>query len=153
MQAWILPLDRIVAIEWSGVEDMNVTQAVKHIRWPAGTQVILTVEREVNWQKELLDIAVTREKITIPSVKHEIYTTNNKKIWYINISMIWEETENLLKKSISELEKENIQGVIVDLRWNGGGFLPIAIEISSHFIPKDTLIATAKYKTYATEEY
>lgn len=153
MQAWILPLDRIVAIQWSGVEDMNVTQAVEQIRWPAGTQAILTVERDINGQKELLDIQVTREKITIPSVSHEIYTTNNKKLWYINISMIWEETEKMLKKSITELKAENIQGVILDLRWNGGWFLPIAIEISSHFIPKDTLIATAKYKTYATEEY
>lgn len=153
MQAWIFPLDRIVAIQGSGVEDITVTQAVEQIRWPAGTQVTLTIERDIDWQKELIDILVTRDKITIPSVSHEIYTTNNKKVWYINISMIWEETEKMLKNSIAELQAEDIQWVIVDLRGNWWGFLPIAIEISSHFIPKDTLIATAKYQTYTDEKY
>ena len=153
MQAWILPLDRVVAIQGSWVEDLSVAQAVEQIRGPAGTQVTLTIERETDGQKELLDLVVTRDKITIPSVSHEVYTTNNKKLWYINISMIWEETEKMLKKTITELETQDIQWVILDLRWNGGGFLPIAIEITSHFIPKDILIATAKYQTYADEEY
>jgi len=43
--------------------------------------------------------------------------------------------------------------VIVDLRGNGGGYLPIAVDIASFFIPKDVLITTAKYSTFPEEKY
>lgn len=48
---------------------------------------------------------------------------------------------------------QKIEGIILDLRGNGGGFLPVAVEICSHFIPKNKLVVTAKYSSYEDEVY
>jgi carboxyl-terminal processing protease len=99
-----------------------------------------------------LEKEVLRDKVLVPSVTSEIFTWKNK-IWYINISIIWEETEKLLKQNINDFKNQNIKWIILDLRWNWWWLLPIAVEISSHFVPKDKVIVTAKYKIFNDEIY
>lgn len=139
---------------WS-VKDRDINYAVSQIRWPRWTDVQLTIERfNKTWDREILEKTVTRDKLTIPSVTHKILTwKNNSKIWYINLSIIWEETEKIFKNTIYELKQQNINWVIIDLRWNWWWLLPIAVEISSHFIPRWQTIVTAKYKIYNDEVY
>gem|GEM_PF-3340394 len=71
----------------------------------------LTIERiKKNGEKELLEKEVTRDKLTIPSVTTKIFTgAKNEKIGYINISIIGEETENILKKEIKSLKEQDIR--------------------------------------------
>lgn len=113
-----MPLDRVIAINGESVKDLDVNEAVAKIRGPKGTQVTISIERtDKNDEKQLLDIVVTRDKISVPSVTHEIYTVANKKtVGYINISVIGEETEKLLEASISDLTKNKVSGIILDLR-------------------------------------
>lgn len=153
-KAGLMPLDRVIAINGESVKDLDINQAVAKIRGPKWTQVTISIERlDKNDDKQLLDIVVTRDTISVPSVTHEIYTLNNKKtVGYINISVIGEETEKLLAKSIVDLKQNKVSGIILDLRWNGGGFLPIAVQISSHFIPKGKLVVSAKYSGYPEEK-
>lgn len=147
-------LDRIVMIETGTTKNMDINEAVSHIRGPKGTKVKLTIERiSKNGDKELIEKEITRDKLTIPSVNGKVLTwTNGQKLGYINISIIGEETENLLKTTISDLKKENIKGIILDLRGNGGGLLPVAVEIASHFIPKGKLVVSTKYTTFEDEK-
>jgi carboxyl-terminal processing protease len=75
-----MPLDRVIAINGESVKDLDINQAVAKIRGPKGTQVTVSIERiDKNEDKQLLDIVVTRDKISVPSVTHEIYTLGNKK--------------------------------------------------------------------------
>lgn len=153
-QAGLMPLDRVVAINGENLKDLDIDQAVEKIRGPKGTSVTLTIERiNKNDEKTLLEITVVRDKISIPSVTTEIMTINNKKVAYINISIIGEETEKILKREIPWLKDAGVQWIILDLRGNGGWFLPISVQIASHFIPKDKAIVTAKYKTFPDENY
>ncbi len=151
--AGLLPLDRIVMVDTWSVKDLDINQAVEKIRWPKGTTVKLTIERiKKDNSKEIIEKTVTRDKLSVPSVTSQIFT-GQKKIGYINISIIGEETENLMKTTVVEMKKARVQWIILDLRWNGGGLLPIANEIVSHFLPKNKLVVTAKYKTFQDEEY
>ncbi|MCX6823357.1 MAG: S41 family peptidase [candidate division SR1 bacterium] len=151
--AGILPLDRIVMIGSGATKDLDVNQAVALIRGPKGSTVKLTIERvKKNGTKEIIEKTVTRDKLSVPSVTSQIFT-GQKKIGYINISIIGEETENLMKNAVAEMKGAKVQGIILDLRGNGGGLLPIASEIVSHFLPKNKLVVTAKYKTFEDEEY
>lgn len=101
-----------------------------------------------------MDVEVIRDTLTVPSLTNDIITLNDKnKIAHITISMIGEETENLLKKELLAIQKDGVKGVILDLRGNGGGILPIAVEIASHFIPKNKIVVTAKYQSFPTEIY
>lgn len=151
-KAWIKQLDMILEINWKETKDMTVSEAVSLIKWPAGTEVELTLLR--NKEKTIDKIKVTREKIVIPSVSWKtLDLTNWKKAGYINISVIWQDTEAALKKTIQELQAQNVSWIILDLRWNGWGYLPVAVDIASHFIPKGKLVVTAKYRSYPSESY
>lgn len=151
--AGLLPLDRIVMIGSWATKDLDVNQAVEKIRWPKGTTVKLTIERvKKDGSKTIVEKTVTRDKLSVPSVTSQIFT-GTKKIGYINISIIGEETENLMKTAVAEMKKAKVQWIILDLRGNGGGLLPIANEIVSHFLPKNKLVTTAKYKIFQDEEY
>lgn len=155
-KAWLRPLDRIIAVEQQSTKDETVNEAVLRIRWPKGTTVTLTIERP-NFNddtKEIFDVVVTRDKLTIPSVTNEILTLQwDKKVAHMTISMIGEETENILKKELLEIKEQNIQGIILDLRGNWWWILPISVQIASHFIPKNALVVSAKYQWYPDEVF
>ncbi len=175
--AWIKTLDRVIKIDSGYVEDETIDEAVARMKWPAWTKVNIVIERfnlksniwltgtdedDVKW-REIIEIEVIREKINVPSVTSEILeivdkadtdgTKKNKKIWYIEMFIIWEETEKLFKNEIRDLKSAWVEWIILDLRWNGGGLMPIAVEITSHFVEKWKLIVSAKYKWYENENY
>ena len=153
--AGLRPLDRILAVDGESTKDETVNDAVMRIRGPKWTTVTLTIERVSikDDSKEVFDLEVVRDTLTIPSVESEIIVLNKKNIGHVTISMIWEETETLLRKEILKLQENNIQWIILDLRGNGWGILPIAVQIASHFIPEGKLITTAKYQGYPDETF
>lgn len=154
-KAWLRPLDRIIAVDGESTKDETVNEAVMRIRWQKWTVVTLTIERVSikDDSKEIFDKEVVRDKLTIPSVESDILSIDNKNIGHITISMIGEETETLLRKEILSLQENNVQWIILDLRWNGWWILPIAVQIASHFIPEGKLVTTAKYQWYPEEQY
>ena len=147
-------LDRIVMINTWITKSLDVNQAVNEIRGPKWSKVKLTIERVAkDWSKEIIEKDITREKLTIPSVNGKIITwTNGLSIGYINISIIGEETENLLKNTLSELQTQKVQGIILDLRGNWWWLLPVSVQIASHFIPKGKLVVSTKYTTFEDEK-
>ena len=152
--AWLKPLDRIVMIGSWYTEKMSVDEAVSKIRWPKWSKVWLLIERyDRDWKREVLEREVVRDKLVVPSVVSKVFEKDDHKIWYIEIYMVGEETENIFEREIINLTNQNVQWIILDLRWNGGWFLPIAVEIASHFIPSWKLIVTAKYKVFGDENY
>ncbi len=155
-KAGLQPLDLIIAIDGTGVDNLDLNQAVEKIRGPKWSTVELTIIREKKEkaaQKDLMKIKVVRDSISIPSVSQKVIESAGKKIWYIAISIIWEETEKLFKESVSELKKQWVWWIILDLRGNWWGFLPIAVEISSHFVESDKVVVSTKYKAYPDEVY
>lgn len=152
-KAGVQPLDRIVFIGSGETKNLSINEAVKQIRWPKWSIVSILIERvNKDETKELLEKKVTRNTISVPSVTSKILTWE-KNIGYLEISVIGEETENLLKKELLSFKNQKIQGIIIDLRGNGGWFLPIAVEIASHFVPKKKLIVSSKYKQLWEEEF
>ena len=152
--AWLRMLDRIIMINTWATKSLDVNQAVDKIRGPKWTKVKLTIERiSKTWDKELIEKEITRDKLIIPSVNGKILTWANKQtLWYINISIIGEETENLLKKTLTDFKSQKIQGIILDLRGNWWWLLPVSVQIASHFIPKGKLVVSAKYTTFEDEK-
>jgi len=152
--AWLRMLDRIIMINTWATKTLDVNDAVSQIRGPKWTKVKLTIERiSKTWDKELIEKEITRDKLIIPSVNGKILTWANKQtLWYINISIIGEETENLLKKTLTDFKSQKIQGIILDLRGNWWWLLPVSVQIASHFIPKGKLVVSAKYTTFEDEK-
>lgn len=147
-------LDRIVMINTWVTKNLDVQQAVNLIRGPKWTKVKVTIERVAkDGNKEIIEKDITRDKLIIPSVNGKIMTwASGLTLWYINISIIGEETETLLKNTLSDLKSKKVQGIILDLRGNGWWLLPISVQIASHFIPKGKLVVTTKYTTFEDEK-
>lgn len=153
-KAWLFPLDRIVMINTGSVKGLTINDAVSKIRWPKGSIVTLTIERiKKDNSKEIIRKDVIRDKLSIPSVTSKIINNKGKSFAHITISIIWEETENILKQQIETIKKNHIDGIILDLRWNGWGLLPISVEIASHFIPQGELVVSSKYKQLWEETF
>lgn len=152
-RAGIQPLDRIVMIETWSVKDLTIDQAISKIRWPKWTEVKIIIERvKDDGNKEIIEKKVTRDKLILPSVSNKIFTWAGKwNVGYLSISIIGEETEKLLKQNILELKTNDVKWIIMDLRGNWGWLLPISVEILSHFVPKDKLLVTARYKKFNDE--
>ncbi|OGC43058.1 hypothetical protein A2548_02225 [candidate division WOR-1 bacterium RIFOXYD2_FULL_41_8] len=128
--------DKIMTIDGKITKDMALEQAVSLIRGPRGTSVKLGILRD-GWEKTK-DFAIVRESIKIKSIKTKRLDDN---IAYIKLITF----ENL--KGSSEFEKalrsvQDSDGLIIDLRNNGGGLLQNAIDIGSMFIDNGVIVQT-----------
>lgn len=153
--AGLRPLDAIAEISWEKVKDISISEAVKRIRGPKWTTVKLLILRasEKDPTKRVFTVEVTRQNVKIPSVKVDVIKSNGKNIAYIEIALIGDQTEEFLKSEIAALSGTKIDGVILDLRGNGGGYLPKSVEIASHFIPKWKIVVTWRYSILPTEQF
>jgi len=127
---------------------MTTDDAVKLIRGPQGTTVTLTVMRpsEKDAAKKIFNVTVTRAAVNIPSVSSKVIIDGKKTLGYIQISIIGQDTETALEKEIIDLQKQHLDGIILDLRGNGGGFLDIGVQVASHFIPTGKTVVTSRYR-------
>lgn len=87
-----------------------------------------------------IKITIKREEIDIPTVTGKIIEQDNKKIGYINISIFTSITTKQFKKQLAKLEDKEIDGLIIDVRDNSGGYLSTVTDISSLFLKKGQII-------------
>ena len=129
--------DQIIEINDEPTNDMTLSDAVKRIRGPKGSEVKLTVRREGS--DKPLDFSITRDVIPLRSVRHHQLTP---EVGYVRISNFQSKTERDLKEALGKLEEEKIEGLILDLRNNPGGLLDQAIKVSDLFLDEGLIVST-----------
>lgn len=150
--SWIKADDIILELSWQKVNNnLTVNQIVSIVRWPKWSIANIVIYRPST--KAIIKFGITRDKIIIHSVTSKIIEYKSKKIWYINISMIWEDTYNNFVTQLEDMKSEWIQAIILDLRWNGWWLLPVAWEIMSNRVSTWQLLAAAKYKAFVDDYY
>lgn len=128
--------DRIAKIDDKDTKHMALDEAVSMIRGPRGSKVKLAIWRK-GW-KDTRDYSLSREKIVIKSVVVKRYEPN---ILYIKLNTF--ENMNAAREFEKALrENRDCDGLIIDVRGNGGGLLQMAIEIGSMFVPNGTIVQT-----------
>lgn len=131
------PGDVIVRIGDLDTSSMDMDTAVEHMKGEPGTEVVLGIQRSE--QRELLEVAITREIINIPSVEAEIME-DHPNIAYIDMIMFSHTTAGDLAGLLAELEQTGYEGIVLDLRDNPGGSLEAAIEVSDFFVPEGPIV-------------
>lgn len=129
-RAGLLAGDRITQVDGKDIIGISTMEAVKLMRGPEGTRVVLTVERD--GVSEPLTFDITRGNVLLPSVSHKMM---DNKIGYVEISKFDEHTSNDFKTALLELETQGMRGLIIDLRDNPGGLLDQAVKIGQEIIP------------------
>ena len=137
-QVGLMPGDRIITINDTLFVGKVCTNdaAMSKLKGPGGTKVKIGVKR---WgEKELLHFNITRGEIPVQSIEAS-YMIDNK--WgYIQVEKFAENTFSEFIISLARLALQKSQGLIIDLRGNGGGYMGVAIQMANEFLDKGDMI-------------
>ena len=128
--------DKILEIDGTSTAGITVDEAIKNIRGPKGSKVILSIYRE-DWG-ETRDIEITRGVIEVPSLSLEI---REDKIAYIHLYQFSERAGYDFGNAAIQILESSAEKIIIDLRNNPGGYLEVAQDIAGWFLEKDLVVA------------
>lgn len=141
IQAGIKPRDEILAIDGQSTAGLRLDEAVKLIHGRKGIQVTLIIQRE--GEAKPREFVITRDVIKIPSVK---LTLSEDGSAVIKIAKFSNDTEKLFNLAVKEIIQKGVQGVVLDLRNNPGGFLDVGVKIANGFM-KEGMIVEERFKS------
>ncbi len=143
MKAGIIAGDQIISINGNKTKGKSKDEVNAIAMGAPGTTMALKINRI--GQKKPLDVDMTRGESSFPNVPYSGRVADN--IGYINLSTFTQGGYKNIKKALQDMKHEgNLDGVILDLRFNGGGLLAEAIDICGIFIEKDIEVVTTKGK-------
>ncbi|MFP4322227.1 MAG: S41 family peptidase [Anaerolineales bacterium] len=129
MEAGVQAGDLIVEVGGEDITGLNQSEIVNRVRGPAGTPVRLGILRE--GENDMLEITVIRDRIILPDVEFEMLDGN---VGYVRLHQFSEETVRNLRDALRELDANRLDGLVLDLRNNPGGFLETALQVISQFV-------------------
>ncbi|WP_416147188.1 S41 family peptidase [Salipaludibacillus sp. HK11] len=132
-EAGLRPNDQIIGIDGDNIDGLSLNEAVLEIRGEKGTTVTLTIERP--GMNDSIDIDVVRDEIPIESVHSEVVEKNGKNIGILDILSFSEDTGERFEEELIELENQGIDGLVIDVRGNPGGYLNVVEDIGDLIIP------------------
>jgi carboxyl-terminal processing protease len=130
--------DLITAVNGKPLKGTPSTAATAKIKGPAGTSVRLTIVSGKRTRTETIE----RAAVNIPAVESRMVRQDGRKIAYAALEGFTAGAHGELGTAVRKLLKDGAQGVILDLRGNGGGLLQEAVYVSSLFIPEGTIVTT-----------
>lgn len=128
--------DIIIKIDGEDFIGKSSTDMSNYVKSSKNSKVVLTIIRD----EETMELDVERKKIEIPYVSGEVITKDDIKIGYIDISLFSSTIYDQFKRELEELEKENISGLVIDVRGNSGGYLSGVTDILNLFLKKGDVI-------------
>ncbi len=138
--------DILIRVEDEEVTGVDLNEVVAKIKGEEGTVVNVTVLRG----EEEISMDVTRAWIEVPTIEHEML---DDKIGYISISEFDQVTVEQFDNAVTSLEKQKMQGLIIDLRDNPGGLVDSAVAMLDRILPKGLVVYTEDKNGKRDEEY
>ncbi len=133
--------DAIIEVDGQSAKDWTQSDALKHVRGEQGTEVVITVERAGT--PKPMTFRIQRDEVPYPSVRS--YFMIRPGIGYIGLTGGFnQETSEELRAAISELKRQGLTSLILDLRRNPGGLLKQAIQVAETFLPSGVEIVSVR---------
>ncbi len=129
------PGDQIVMVEHEDITDLTQSEIIALVRGPAGSEVQLGILRP--GVQEILQYEVKRGRISVPSVSSRILENS---IGYVRLSQFEFNTSQQMRDALAELDANNLDGLILDLRGNPGGYLTTSIEVASAYLKEGIVL-------------
>lgn len=134
--------DIFVSIDGKSTDGKNASDVANMLKSSTVKKSTVVVKRN----GEEKSYKIEKENITLFSVSSNMINSDNKKIGYISVSLFGQKTYSQFYNALSDLEKENMSSLIIDLRGNSGGYLTTVTQMLSIFMDKDTVIYKMKTK-------
>jgi carboxyl-terminal processing protease len=150
--------DIIKKVDGISAVGLGLDQAVEVITGPPNTEVTLTVERKSEDETgqevlEELEFLVTRAKIDLPSVKGwskigpgdddwNYFLDQDEGIGYVRLTGFTDDTTRDFDRAVAQMKQDGLNALVLDLRYNPGGLLDQAVQLSSRFVPHGMVVKT-----------
>lgn len=148
-RAGIKPGDRIVEIEGENARGFSMDDAVKKMKGKIGTEVHLKILHRGSSDPEAYSLK--RELVRVPTVVGfdrgadngwNYFSDKERKIAFIRLAAFGRHTTDDLHEVLEDLTRQGMKGLILDLRFNPGGLLSAAVEVSDLFLPSGVIVST-----------
>ncbi len=132
--------DVIIEIDGESTKNISIREAIEMLRGETHTEVTITVIHE--GESEPAGITIERAKIHLNSAHGTRIVDEESKIGYIAITSFQDNTIDDLDAAVKELEEQGMESLVLDLRFNPGGLLNIAVGMADKFIKKGLIVST-----------
>jgi carboxyl-terminal processing protease len=148
-KAGIRPGDVILKVDGKSCTGLTTTEVADMLKGAKGTTVHISLGRE-GWDKPI-DVTVVRDEIPRPGV--EYFTMAKPGIGYVRVSTFNETTDNDLAEALKQLDVSKLDGLIIDLRNNGGGLLNQAVGMADMFLDKNEIVVSHRGRSSSEKRY
>lgn len=149
--AWTAGLrrnDLILAVDGESLVGTDLSESVRRIRGPKGTELSLTVQRGEDLPYE---VRVMRDRIAVPTIATDSLGENGE-IAYVRLNAFNENAGSLVREAVRNALSHDPQGIIFDLRGNSGGLLREAVKVASVFM-EDEVVLLERFNDGRIETY
>jgi carboxyl-terminal processing protease len=148
-KAGIRPGDIIAKVDGKSCEGLTTTQVADMLKGAKGTTVHITLSRE-GWEKPI-EVTVVRDEIPRPGVEYS--TMVKPGVGYVRVSTFNETTDSDLADALKQLDVSKLDGLIIDLRNNGGGLLNQAVGMADMFLDKSEIVVSHRGRSSPERRY
>lgn len=141
-EAGLKPGDVIVEVDGESIRGEDVDLIVAKIKGPEGTDVTLGVRKD--GKGEIRQIDLTRAEIRVPITANRVREVDGRKLGYVQLTTFSQGAGVALRRAVKKVIDKGAEGIVLDLRDNGGGLLEEAIYTSSVFLDEgDVVVETS----------
>jgi len=140
----------IVSVDGKSIAGLSSTVSTERIKGPEGTKVTIGVRSSGG---KVRTLTLTRAQVALPVVSSRIVERGGKKLGYVRLVSFSEGAHALLREAVQKMERRGAEGIVLDLRGNGGGLLQEAVLSASVFLPKDEVVVTTRSRTQGRAVY
>ena len=141
----------IVTVDGESIAGVDSEVATARIKGPEGTAVTLGVRDSGDGRPRELEIV--REEIELPVAAATMRTVDGRRLGVVRFTAFSVGSHGRLRKAIEKVRRQGAEGVVLDLRGNGGGLLEEAVLAASIFLPEDEVVVTTDSRTQGRAEY
>lgn len=150
-QAGIEVGELVVSVEGNSIAGKSSRVSTERIKGPEGTEVTLGVRDPQSGKTR--ELAITRAQIALPIVSSRVIEKDGHKLGYVRMVGFTEGVHAALREAVEKLQGKGVEGLVLDLRANGGGLLEEAVLTASIFLPEDEVVVTTKSRTQGDATY
>ena len=143
--------DLIVSVEGKSIAGESSEVSTEKIKGPEGTDVTIGVKGSADGKVRELEIE--RAQISVPNVTSKVEKVGAHTLGYVRMVSFSEGVHAQMREAVQKVEKQGAEGIVLDLRGNGGGLLEEAVLTASIFLPKDEVVVTTNSRTQGHAVY
>ncbi|MCB0831015.1 MAG: S41 family peptidase, partial [Solirubrobacterales bacterium] len=143
--------DVIVEVDGESIRGEDVGLIVAKIKGPEGTDVTLGIRK--GGKGPVKDFKLTREEIRVPITANRVRDVDGKKLGYVQLTTFSQGAGRALKRAVERVIDKGAQGIVLDLRDNGGGLLEEAVFTSSVFLDEGDVVVETRSRSQGNTVY